>query len=334
MNNFFSPQDAFQKARLKLTLWYVLISILLLLIFSLAAIQAEKKAFAKIEQALGDPIQRPNLTALLERSLKGYEQDFRQGLFFFDMILLLAAFVLSYFLSGSTLKPIQTMLKEQEEFSADASHELRTPLATINMEIEALKRTEKSLPQYFKNVLDSIQQEVGRMSALVEGLLTLVREDDYQKTAKSFDFSQSIENILKQVTVIAEKKKIQITFDGPKKLIILGVEEKLKQIILIFLDNAIKYTPWAGKIHLSLKQDKGKIFFSVEDSGFGITPEDLPHIFERFYRGKTSAQNKTKGVGLGLSIAKKISANMGGKLSAESSPGKGSKFTLEFPSSS
>src|SRR5258708_11635307 len=167
--------NAFYKARLKLTLWYIFISFCLLTIFTLAAIRAEQTAFDRIVQVISNPVTRPHLTALLDSRINNFERTFTTKLFLFDGLLLIFASIASYFLSGITLKPIQEMVRLQDDFAADASHELRTPLTTIGIEIEALKRTETNIPPAYKQVFTSIQEEVLRMRGIVDGLLTLVR---------------------------------------------------------------------------------------------------------------------------------------------------------------
>lgn len=320
----------FQKARLRLTLWYILITAFLLIVFSLAAIGAEKKAFAKIQQALSNPVQRPKLTALLETSIAEFEKDFRNRLLIFDLILFLIAAVSSYLLSGRTLKPIAEMIKQQEEFSADASHELRTPLATIGMEIEAVKRTEKNLPLKYKNTFISIGEEISRMQGIVEGLLILLRSNyaDTKQARQVFNFSRLTDETFTQMQTLAKEKNIDFKLINKLDLIIFGNPDQIKQVIIILLDNAIKYTLPKGQIIVQTSLQENNVTLTVGDRGVGIAEKDLPYIFDRFYRG---AKSYHKGAGIGLTIAKKIIENHQGKILVESKLNQGSKFTIELP---
>src|SRR3989344_1093200 len=155
--------DLFKTARFKLTFWYVAIVFVLLFTSSLAAINAETRAFNRIQEALSDRIQRPKLTALLETRLNEFESQFIRRLLFLDLFLFVIGAIGAYYLSGITLSPIEKMVRAQEQFARDASHQLRTPLTIIRMEIEALNRTQKQIPKVFSKVLSSITGEVSRM---------------------------------------------------------------------------------------------------------------------------------------------------------------------------
>lgn len=329
LNTFNIQLNQFQKARLKLTFYYILISICLLTIFSIAAINAEKVAFTKIIQSLGPRSPRPRvfmLNPILEQRIDSFEEDFKLKLLQFDLILLVGASLASYFLSGRTLKPIEEMVKAQEEFSADASHELRTPLTTINMEIEALKLSHKSLPKDISNTLDSIQDEVKRMKHLVDGLLTIVRDQETPQLGwKNFNLSKVIEETALSMQKVALEKDIKFTFNVKKNVSFIGDPDQLKQLSLILLDNAIKFTPSKGKITLNLTKNNKGIYLIVTDTGIGISKDLQEKIFERFYKGKNS-----KGSGLGLSIAKKFVEYYNGEIKVESDTNKGTKFIVKL----
>lgn len=323
--------NTFKKARLKLTFWYILISAALLMIFSLAAINAERRAFTKLEGVLSDKQQRPQLTAFLEKNINRFESDFRKRLLMFDLALLIGVSISSYFLSGRTLKPIGEMIRKQEEFSQDASHELRTPLTTIGIEIEAIKRTEKKIPKVIMELFVSIQEEVSRMKGIVDGLLTLVREESYQgKTSwTKFDLSNVVLEAFEQIKPIAQKKQLDFKIEESKNLFTYGNKEELKQVVLILLDNAIKYTPSHQAVKVKTMLQGKDTVLSVSDTGNGIWEKDIPHIFERFYRGRVS--NVFTGSGLGLAIAWKITERHNGKISVASKRGEGSEFVVRLP---
>ncbi|HCM37081.1 MAG: ATPase/histidine kinase/DNA gyrase B/HSP90 domain protein [Candidatus Gottesmanbacteria bacterium GW2011_GWB1_43_11] len=323
---------AFQTARIKLTLWYIAIIALLLTLSSLAAVNAESQAFNRIQQALGNPRERPKLTQLLETRIAEFEFKFQTRLLALDIILFIFGSIGSYFLSGITLDPIQEMIKKQEEFAADASHELRTPLTTIAMEIEALKRTEKKLPSRYIQVFKSVQAEVARMKQIVDGLLTVVRGEssDAQKTFSAVDLLAVSQDGVRQMQKIATEKEIELTSEG-KPVQILGNPEELKQVVLILLDNALKYTPPKGQVKLNVLAKKRQAEVTINDTGYGIPESDLPHIFERFYRVLRPQEISTKGAGLGLAIAQKIVDAHHGKISVASQINQGTRFTLSFP---
>ncbi len=328
----------FQKARLKLTAWYIVIILILLGIFSFAAITSESRAFVRLEQALNNNdnrLHRPQLTETLEARLNEFDMRFRSVLYLFDLGLLIVAGGASYFLSGRTLKPIQKMIRDQEEFSADVSHELRTPLTAIRTEIEAFTKTEKSMPQKYHEIFFSIQEEVTRMKDIVDGLLTLVRPDIYSKEQawKVFDVDKVVSEAFKQMEALASQKQIDYQLISNKELLVLGREDQIKQVIFILIDNALKFTPQNGQVLIGAESAKDLILISVSDSGSGIPLDESNRIFERFYRGKERAISSDKGLGLGLAIAKKIIDGHNGRITLKSSS-QGSTFTIELPRTS
>jgi len=324
--------NLFQKARIKLTLWYLIITSILLFAASIAAITAEVRAFDRIEAAIADRTERPRLSLLLETRLNQFERDFIRRLFLLDGFLIIVAAGGSYFLSGRTLAPISDMVKKQEDFAADVSHKLRTPLTTMNMEIEALKRTEKNLPTKYKLVLDRIRSDLSSMSAIVDGLLTLVRGKtfDLNKHGKVFDLHLVAQKVLNEMQTLAKKKSLKFSLQGSKNLKVFGIEEQIKQAVTILVDNAIAYTQPHGRITIKTDSKSKTPYLSVSDSGYGIPSKDLPHIFERFYRVQNKDVGK-KGTGLGLAIAKQIVESHNGTLGVESTEGKGSTFTITLP---
>jgi len=320
--------NQFQRARLKLTAWYVLVSIIVLTIFTAAAITIEMKAFDKIQEALGNRIQRPNLTALLDRRLENFENDFQSRLIMTDLILLIFASLASYFLSGKTLLPIEEMVSEQESFAAEASHELRTPLAVMGMELETLRKTEKRISKEVSAVIESNLEEIKRMGKIVDQLLTLVRPTVIGKE-EILDLGEVAEEMINTIkSYWNNKKNITTSLEIIKVAKVKVNKDRLKQILMILLDNAGKYTLDGGKIKVVVDRSGvyGKIM--VEDNGVGIEAKDLPHIFERFYRGSNVG---SKGSGLGLTIAKKLVEEMHGKISVTSKKGKGSQFVVKLP---
>lgn len=318
----------FQQARLKLTLWYMLISGLMLAFFTVAAIGVEINSFDKIQMVLSNPVERPNLTALLDKRLEGFESDFRTKLIFMDLLLLVAASIASYVLSGKTLLPIEEMMEEQQSFAAESSHELRTPLAIMAVELETLKKTEKRLSKNTIQAIDSSLEEIKRMGKIVEQLLVLVRPVSVTKLVK-LNLTELVEEMIGTIKSYWQKnKKLKIRFINKNVVFVRGDRDKIKQIMMILLDNAGKYTPDGGEVTVSIQKHGYISELRVIDSGIGIKKSDLPKIFQRFYRGKTTS---TKGAGLGLAIAKKLVEGLNGRIKVESELSKGSEFLVELP---
>lgn len=323
----------FEQARWQLTLWYMVICVILLFSCTLAAIESERRAFSRIEQALSDKVQRPKLTTLLESRLNEFDAQFIRRLLVLDVALLAFAVLGSYLLSGLTLKPIQDMLKRQEDFAADASHELRTPLATVQMEVEVLKRLNRSLPEEVNDSLSVISSETSKMARLVESLLTFVRSGKVESTKEKLNVYRLAQDVTKAFVKIAEEKGLQLSVAGDETSEIVANTTQVKDLMAILLDNAVKYTH-KGFVKLTVFKSGKYVVLNVSDTGPGISPQDAPHIFNRFYRSKAASASLERGSGLGLSIAKKIAASQGASISVETAVGKGSTFSVKFLGSS
>lgn len=319
--------NEFTRARLKLTLFYILISVLMLTVFSFAAIYAERIAFIKIQTVFGDPKTRPFLSMVLSERITNFEGDFIRVLFLFDGILIIFSAVASWFLSGKTLKPIEIMIDEQKNLAADISHELRTPLTTIAMEVEAIKNTNKNLNKDIKDAFVSILEEVFKMRSLVDGLLYSFRPNSTVK--EKVNLSQIIKHTLDKMKFALNKKKARVKLSVLNDIFIKGDAIELSRMFSIFIDNALKYSKNNLSINVQVKKNKNKINLIISDNGIGIPESDLKYIYQRFYRGLK--HKKYSGSGLGLNIAKKIIEKHRGEISVESKIDKGTIFTLVFP---
>ena len=321
--------DLFKTTRFKLTFWYVVIVFVLLFTSSLAAINAETRAFNRIQEALSDRIQRPKLTALLETRLNEFESQFVRRLIFLDLFLFVIGAIGAYYLSGITLRPIEEMISAQEQFARDASHQLRTPLTIIRMEIEALNRTQKQIPKVFSKVLSSITGEVSRMSEIVESLLTQVRQPFKNPRPQTVSFTEIVKTSVSKMQAVAGQKQIKLSSSLTPNIQVNGETHKLEELVRILIDNALKYTSDRGEVAVKLIKLEGKANLTVTDTGIGISKTDLPHIFDRFYRA-TQTQH-LPGTGLGLAIAKQIVEKHSGQITVASSLQKGSEFKVSFP---
>jgi two-component system, OmpR family, sensor kinase len=219
-------------------------------------------------------------------------------------------------------------LSAQRRFVADASHELRTPLTTIRSNASLLSQYPQVTPEDRKATIAQISQEAERMSRLVNGLLALARADAGQALeGQPVALGPVVEEVVSQSRTLSGGQHLiesKIEPVGP----IWGNSDSLRQLVLILMENATKYTQPGGRIKVSLEENAGRVTLTVADNGAGISPEDLPHIFERFYRADRS--RKAGGTGLGLSIAKWIVEQHGAVIQVTSTPGQGTTFTVSF----
>lgn len=237
-----------------------------------------------------------------------------------------------YFLAGRTLRPIKDMVDEQNRFISDASHELRTPLASLRSEIEVSLRDKKLKLHDAKALLVSNLEEVDHLQALSDSLMALSR---YQKpndtTFVQVSLSDIFEEAKRRVHGLAKQKQITVSIISTNIMIEVD-KPSLTELFVILLDNAIKYSPEGTTVSVSTSRTDHTVKITVRDEGIGIAKEDLPYVFDRFYRADTSrTKNKTDGHGLGLSIAKKIVEKHHGNIRAEGAKGQGTTFTLQLP---
>jgi signal transduction histidine kinase len=226
------------------------------------------------------------------------------------------------------LDRLEAMFNAQRRFVADASHELRTPLTTIRGNVELLRRTPTLPPEDVREALADIASEAERMSRLVTDLLRLARADAGQGLVRE---PVRLDDILRDVHRQAQRHKpdIRLLLGPTPPARVLGSRDALQELLLILVDNGLKYTPPGGEVELSLRSTDGWHQVSVRDTGVGIDPADLPHIFERFYRA-TRVRHQG-GTGLGLAIARWLAEQHGGRITVESTPGQGSTFTVWLP---
>jgi heavy metal sensor kinase len=242
------------------------------------------------------------------------------------------------------LARLEAGFAQVRRFSADASHELRTPLTVLKGEIEVALRNPRGADEY-RRVLASTLEEVERMARLVDELLLLSRADAgaLRWESEPVELDRLVEEATKQADVLARPKRIGVTLTEVAPLIVRGDGQRLKQLLLNLVDNAIKYTPDGGQVTLSLRatgrppsdpaasgaEEWAEI--GVRDTGVGIPPEELPRIFERFYRADAARSREAGGAGLGLCIGKTIAEAHGGRIEVESRVHAGSTFRVFLP---
>ncbi|MBP2636657.1 MAG: integral rane sensor signal transduction histidine kinase [Firmicutes bacterium] len=238
-----------------------------------------------------------------------------------------------YYLARRSMIPIQASWEKQQQFVADASHELRTPLAVLKSNAELILRHPSHTVEEESIRVTNIIREVRRMTKLVVELLTLARSDANQLEVKlePTSVNEIVEIIAEQFIPLAEMEGFDLKVNFSEKLDMMADKERLHQLLVILLDNAMKYTPAPGEIQLTATKQGNNVMIAVQDSGQGIPSEDLPRVFDRFYRGDKARSREKGGTGLGLSIAKWIVEQHGGKISVDSKLGVGSKFSIVFP---
>lgn len=230
---------------------------------------------------------------------------------------------------NQTLERLEKLFATQRRFLADVSHELRTPLTVIKGEVGLMRLTN----ELDEESLHSIEKEVDRLSRLVGDLLLLAQAESGQLPLelKPVELDTILLEVIQQMQVLASGK-VNLRLEEIDQVIVNGDRDRLKQVILNLVSNAVNYTPAGGEVRLWLGKIDSRACLKVEDTGPGIPSEDLPYIFDRFYRGDPSRKRtESSGFGLGLSIAKWIVDRHGGQIEVESQVGKGTRFTVLLP---
>lgn len=230
---------------------------------------------------------------------------------------------------NDTLARLEQLFSSQQRFLADVSHELRTPLTVIKGNVDLMRR----MKQADEESLGNIEDEADRLTRLVGDLL-LEAQAESGKLPLHFaqvELDTLLLEVFKEMRVLA-RERVQLKLPEIDQIVIDGDRDRLKQVLINLISNAIKYTPQGGEVFLSLGKVGGNARLIVRDTGQGIPAEDLPHIFERFYRAeKSRSRSKVGGFGLGLSIAYWIVNHHGGQIEVDSAEGKGTTFCIYLP---
>jgi heavy metal sensor kinase len=230
---------------------------------------------------------------------------------------------------NAMLDRLHAAFAAQRRFVADASHELRTPLTTIRGRSEVLLLS-PTLDAETREGLVMIRDEAGRMGRLVANLLLLARGDAARAIdQRPVELDVLLLEVARQARALAQG--VTVTISHEDQVLVLGDADLLKQLLLNLVDNALTYTPPGGHIDLALSVVDGQARLAVHDTGIGIAPGELSHIFERFYRLDQARSRHSGGAGLGLAIARWIAEAHGGRIEAESAVGQGSTFTVVLP---
>lgn len=332
----------FERARLKLTARYLLIIMAVSVMFSIAFYHAStreiERVITKIQTLQGYPNNQKADQKQLESNfgptlvyLEASKKEILIFLYFVNAWIFFFAGLAGYFLAGKTLHPIKVMIEEQNQFVSSASHELRTPIATLRAEMEGSLLERHISDKEARKLIKSNLEELETLQALTNNLLQLAQIHNIHLKEKMqiVSLSKIISTAQKKVNSLAKSKNIKI-INKSKDNKIHGDSATLTEVFVTILDNAIKYSPSKTKINISSIQKRNSVKINITDQGKGISPTDLPHIFDRFYRADNS-RSQTEGYGLGLSIAKKIIEKHNGTIAVKSTEGRGSTFTIAIP---
>lgn len=328
-----------RSATFRLTLSYLAILMALSILFSLVLYHSSS---AELRNGLHQQLKYyrqeqvfsfdPNLQTIQDQEYTDAEHRLQLQLSLVNLIILVAGGGASYWLARRNLRPIEAAFEAQSRFTGDASHELRTPLTAMKTEIEVALR-DKSLPAAdAREVLTSNLEEIAKLEALSNGLLRLAHHDRddrsaFEPTSLARVAAAAIERLNGSI-----KHHPVTVFNEVEPFLVMGDREHLVELMTVLLDNAIKYSPAKGEIVLATRIRGGVVLLDVRDQGPGIAAQDLPHIFDRFYRADASrSKDKVKGYGLGLSIARKIAELHRGSIEVSSRDGHGSTFTVKLP---
>lgn len=242
------------------------------------------------------------------------------------------AIIAGYFLAGRALVPIQKSWETQQQFVSDASHELRTPLAVIQSRTDLLFQEPEATIQEKAVDISVISKETRRLIKLVTNLLTLARSDSNQMELSKTEFSldELLNEVVYQYEDIAEFQKKSISTSVNESIRLIGDRERIQQLLVILVDNSMKFTGEGGEIFLHALEKTHTVQLQVKDNGTGIKKESIPKIFNRFYKEEQSRTN-IEGTGLGLSIAKWIVDKHEGTIRVDSKYGEGTTIEITFP---
>lgn len=336
----------FQSARLTLTAWYLVIIMVISVLFSIAFYtiatqelrrvihyQEENQVYDNgsfsLQQTPRGLMVLPSVT-VLEQS----DSRYRLMLIIINGIIFIVAGAAGYFLAGRTLRPIKRMVDEQNQFIADASHELRTPLTALRAEMEAVLLDEKITAKEAKALITSNLEEVISLQSLSDHLLelTTASSNTSHYVLQEMSLKAIAQDVIEKITPLAKKKKISLKQDVSDTTV-LADRMMVQEVMMILLDNAMKYSKEGTTVSLTGRKESGKAVITISDEGIGIPKEDVPFIFDRFYQVSRSRtkQTSSSGYGLGLSIAKRIIETFHGTIKIDSEVAKGTIVTVTFP---
>jgi two-component system sensor histidine kinase CiaH len=263
--------------------------------------------------------------------IKKSQTNLLVALFYTNLAIMLAAGLASYFLARKSLQPIEKSHEAQSRFTSDASHELRTPLAVMKSELEVALRDAKLSKSDMKELLESNLEEVDRLTELSNMLLRLSKSEITNLDMDAVNVQQVVQKALR---AMHKNHRVDVHI-GTHPIYIKGHMASITELLLILFDNAHRYSPNTSPIHLYAKQRGSSVVIEIINEGNGVTQQDLPYVFDRFYRGeKSRTSQQASGYGLGLSLAKNIVDLHDGIIKISSIEGKSTSVTVTLKKSS
>lgn len=330
----------FTSATLKLTAWYLINLIIICLIFSYIIFQLSTSEISSRLERLQIRVEGSSQTITLPGPVTLNEVRVNQtnearasifiGLVYMNITVIGIGGVGSFWLARRTLKPIEEAHEAQSRFTSDASHELRTPLAVMKSEIQVALKDPAMKPSDYVELLQSNLEEVDKLTQLSQSLLQLSRLDyEAIKRNDRIDILAVAKQAAKSLNIPTER----LHFDAPAQSVVIdGNRPIIGDLLRILLDNAVKYSTPGSVIDIALASNGRTCKITITNDGPGIEKKDLARIFDRFYRTeKSRSSHETGGYGLGLSLARKIVNLHDGTISASSTPGEITSFTVQLP---
>lgn len=325
----------FESATLKLTGWYLLIIMVINLTFSVIIYETTTNELSSRLQMFGQGIRSESrfdspfpssLTRIRDLQTDEAKRNIIFNLIYSNIVILATGGIGAYILARRTLRPIEEAHQAQSRFTSDASHELRTPLAAMKTELEVALRDPKLSKVDMRELLVSNLEEVDKLTNLSHTLLKLAQQDYKSLERTKVDLSAVVSRVIHTY----DKASTRLKLSAPTKPVyIYGHEPSIEELCTILVDNALKYSPPESPVPMNLSVRDGKAHLTITNSGAGIPTQNLPHIFDRFYRADNARSGS--GHGLGLSIAKIIVQLHEGGLSATSAAGHETTFAVLLP---
>lgn len=329
-----------RRTLIKLTLGYMLMimlvcGILSFALFRLGTMQLERRLELRQQVMMEDPMMvGPDSHFLDPRAVREVKHRLGMSLIYFNVAVLCLAGLVSYGLAKRELKPMETALDLQGRFTSDAAHELRTPLTAMKTEIEVALRAGELKPEEARELLESNLEEIGKLETLSSSLLKLAQYEEgvgKKRQVGANDLGAVLDEALERVKRTAEARNIKVEL-VTEPATVAGDRDSLVELFVILLDNSLKYSDDGTTVTVAAHPQKHQAVVAVKDEGYGISEEDLDHVFDRFYRGRFPADKKqVSGYGLGLSIAKRIAEVNRGSIEMRSKTGHGTTVTVKLP---
>ncbi|MGK7874339.1 MAG: sensor histidine kinase [Xenococcaceae cyanobacterium] len=241
-------------------------------------------------------------------------------------------------LTGESLKPLKKSFQQLKQFTADASHELRSPLTAIKSSVSVLQNHPERIHLTDVKKIEAIASATNQMTRLVEDLLLLARMEGAITTITlekiPVPIDEILEDLLDDAELEAQQKQITLKSELLTNVFVNADGQQLKRLFSNLLDNALQYTPAGGMVKVSLSRSQDRAIVTIEDTGIGIAPQDLPYVFDRLWRAEGAKACRQKGTGLGMAIAQTIARVHGGKITVTSELGVGSCLRVQLPISS